>query len=172
MSSAVTIWRIATDTPDYVADDRTGAGAKASGGRWNRPGTPMLYCAESIALACLETVVHLNLSALPLNRYLVAIDVPRVVWDAAVVLHPASMIGWDALPHGRISLDAGDDWVAENASLLCCVPSVIVPREHNVLINPRHGDVGKLTFRKLEKWTYDTRLSPGSLSKKMAGFGK
>lgn len=167
MSGAVTIWRIATDTPDYVADDRTGAGAKAGGGRWNRPGTPMLYCAESIALACLETVVHLNLSALPLNRYLVAIDVPRVVWDAATVLRPATMIGWDALPHGKISLDAGDGWVAEHASLLCCVPSVIVPREHNVLINPRHRDAELLTFRKLEKWAYDTRLSSPGASKKI-----
>jgi len=155
----VTIWRIATDTPDYVADDRTGGGAKVSGGRWNRPGTPMLYCAQSIALACLETVVHLNFDALPFNRYLVAIDVPRAQWDAAVVLDPTLLIGWDALPPGRISLDAGDAWAAENVSLLCRVPSVIVPREQNVLINPRHKDVDTLTFRKLEKWTYDSRFS-------------
>lgn len=167
-SHVVTIWRIATDTPDYVADDPTGAGAKAGGGRWNRPGTPMLYCAESIALACLETIVHLNLGALPLNRYLVAIDVPCAVWNAAVVLKPAAMPGWDALPHGKISLDAGDDWVTKNTSLLCRVPSVIVPREHNVLINPRHQDAVKLTFRKLERWTYDTRFTPSSASKNAA----
>lgn len=127
----------------------------------------MLYCAESIALACLETVVHLNLSTLPLNRYLVAIDVPRAVWDAAVLLHPASMVGWDALPPGRISLDAGDGWVANSASLICRVPSVIVPREHNVLINPRHEHAETLTFRKLEKWAYDTRLSLSAPSKKV-----
>jgi RES domain-containing protein len=26
-------WRIATDTPDYVADDLTGTGARITGGR-------------------------------------------------------------------------------------------------------------------------------------------
>jgi RES domain-containing protein len=101
----------------------------------------------------------LNFDALPFNRYLVAIDVPRAQWDAAVVLDPTLLIGWDALPPGRISLDAGDAWAAENVSLLCRVPSVIVPREQNVLINPRHKDVDTLTFRKLEKWTYDSRFS-------------
>ena len=36
----------------------TGAGARSFGGRWNRAGTPMVYAAESLALAPLETVVH------------------------------------------------------------------------------------------------------------------
>lgn len=164
----MTIWRIATDTPDYLADDISGAGAKLTGGRWNRAGTPMLYCAGSIALACLETVVHLKLDGLPLSRYLVAIEVPKSVWDAAALIDPSSHVGWDALPHGKVSLDAGDQWVASSASLLCRVPSVIVPREDNVLINPRHGDVTRLKFRKLEKWTYDSRLAPRERPRKGA----
>jgi RES domain-containing protein len=53
-----TAWRIATDTPDYEADDLSGAGAKQTGGRWNERGLPLLYASESRALACLETVVH------------------------------------------------------------------------------------------------------------------
>ena len=32
---SVTVWRIATDTKSYEADDLSGAGAKATGGRWN-----------------------------------------------------------------------------------------------------------------------------------------
>jgi hypothetical protein len=43
---------------------------------------------------------------------------------------------------------------------------VIVPHEHNVLINPLHADIAKLTFRKISKWTYDTRLAPGPSAKK------
>ena len=166
MSKPVTIWRIATDTPDYVAEDKTGAGANATGGRWNRAGTPMLYCSGSIALACLETLVHLKVGALPLNRYLVGIEVPEAVWKAAKSLDPAAHVGWDALPHGMVSLDAGEKWSASTASLLYVVPSVIVPHEHNVLINPLHADIAKLTFRKLSKWTYDTRLMPSPPAKK------
>lgn len=45
------------DTPDDDAADLTGQGARLSGGRWNRTGTPMVYVSTTRALACLETVV-------------------------------------------------------------------------------------------------------------------
>ncbi|MGT2455716.1 RES family NAD+ phosphorylase [Cupriavidus basilensis] len=60
-----TVWRIATDTPDYTADDRSGAGADAIGGRWSRQGTALVYCASSIALACLQTLSHLGPASPP-----------------------------------------------------------------------------------------------------------
>jgi RES domain-containing protein len=159
MSVVVKIWRIATDTPDYTADDQSGAGAKYTGGRWNRPGTPMLYCASSISLACLETLVHLKLGELPLNRYLICVEVPFSAWKAALQFSPTGPgVGWDAVPYGKISLDAGESWAGSKASLLYKVPSVVVPRETNVLINPLHPDASKLKFTKIERWTYDTRL--------------
>ncbi|WP_236077312.1 RES family NAD+ phosphorylase [Paraburkholderia domus] len=163
----MTIWRIATDTPDYTADDTSGAGAKTTGGRWNRPGTPMLYCAGSIALACLETLVHIRLGELPLNRYLVAIEVPEDVWRKATVFAGTGPhVGWDAIPHGKVSLDAGEKWLGSKASLLYKVPSVIVPQEINVLVNPAHPDAAGLTFRKVGRWTYDSRLAPRAKPKK------
>lgn len=158
MSAAVSLWRIATDTPDYTADDKSGAGAKATGGRWNHVGVPVLYCSSSIALACLETVVHLNLGALPLNRYLIEILVPINVWRNAESLDVASRVGWDAMPYGKVSLDAGTEWVRSGRSLLLMVPSVIIPEEQNILINPQHRDLVKLSFNKLRRWTYDARL--------------
>lgn len=75
-------WRIATAASKYVADDLSGAGAEITGGRWNEPGVPMLYCAQSRARASLETRVHLNTLDLPLNRYLVEIDIPDDIWSA------------------------------------------------------------------------------------------
>src|ERR1700674_5493442 len=56
----ISVWRIGSDTPDYTADDMTGSGARITGGGWNRAGTPVVYCSVSIALACLESVVHLR----------------------------------------------------------------------------------------------------------------
>ena len=47
-------------------------------------------CAENIALASLETFVHVNASALPLNRYLVHIEILDATWNATVVLSAAS----------------------------------------------------------------------------------
>ena len=57
----IVLWRIGVDTAFYTADDLSGKGAEKTGGRWNRPGLPVAYAASSIALAALETVVHLHL---------------------------------------------------------------------------------------------------------------
>lgn len=156
----VTLWRIATDTPDYTADDLSGEGAKRSGGRWNRPGMPVLYTAANIALACLETIVHLSGGDLPLNRYLVRLDVPDDVWQAARVLVDGDApVGWDAIPAGKVSLDLGDQWLADAVGpALLSVPSVIVPEEANVLINPAHADARRITVTKLRRWSYDMRV--------------
>ena len=156
----VALWRIATDAPDYTADDLSGEGARRSGGRWNRAGMPVLYTASSIALACLETIVHLRGEGLPLNRYLVRIDVPEEVWQNARVLTDATApIGWDAIPAGKVSLDTGDRWLAGSSEpALFSVPSVIVPEEANVLINPAHRDAKRITATKIRRWTYDLRV--------------
>lgn len=151
-------WRIATDTPGYTADDLTGAGAKISGGRWNRPGSALLYCASNISLAVLETFIHLGAGGLPLNRYLVELAIPDDVWDRAIVLH-APPVGWDAIPTGKVSLDEGDRWLKANRSALLIVPSVIVQEEWNVLVNPMHADAAAIAARKVRKWTYDPRLT-------------
>ncbi|MHB1942747.1 MAG: RES family NAD+ phosphorylase [Acidiferrobacteraceae bacterium] len=153
------VWRIAPDTPDYGADDRSGTGAKRTGGRWNRPGLPVLYCADTPSLACLETLVHLGAGSLPLNRYLVAVDIPDAVWVARQARSPSSLpAGWDAHPFGPVSLDLGDTWLKSNETAVLEVPSAIVPEDSVLLINPRHADSARIASSKIRRWTYDPRL--------------
>jgi len=149
-------WRIATDAPDYLADDLTGAGAKITGGRWNRPGLPVLYCANTPSLACLETMVHLGTGGLPLNRYLVKIDIPAALWRTR---ETASLpVGWDACPPGKVSLDFGGEWLTSGRSAVMVVPSAIVPEDSVILINPLHPKAAGITASKTRKWLYDPRL--------------
>lgn len=156
------VWRIAVEAPAYPADDLSGAGAKATGGRWNRPGNPVVYASTSIALACLETLVHLNPHGLPLNRYLVRLDIPEALWRARQTLtHTSAPVGWDALPTGITSLELGDQWLKTQACALLQVPSIVVPEEHHVLINPAHPGVKHIQASKLRRWTYDARLGEG-----------
>lgn len=151
-------WRIATDTPDYTADDRSGEGARRTGGRWNAPGTPMLYATDSQALACLETIVHLAAGGLPLNRYLVRFDIPDAVWRRRSEADSAALVGWDALPTGRVSIHYGTAWATSQVSAVLVVPSVIVPDERAILLNPQHPDFAAISLHKLRRWTYDPRL--------------
>jgi RES domain-containing protein len=154
-----TVWRIATDTPTYEADDLSGTGAKLTGGRWNAKDVSVVYTSDTRALACLETIVHLNAGGLPLNRYLVAIEIPDAVWSAAQHATVLSLkVGWDAEPAGRVSIRFGTDWLLAKTSVLLVVPSAIVPEEYNVLINPMHPDSTELIAAKVRKWPYDPRL--------------
>ena len=154
------VWRIATEAPGYSADDLSGKGAEVTGGRWNAPGHPVVYASQSRALACLETVVHLNAGALPLNRYLVAIEIPDDVWAKARTEDERSVpVAWDAEPAGRASIQFGTSWLIAESSALLIVPSVIVPEERNVLINPRHPDSARIRAMVVRKWTYDPRVA-------------
>ena len=156
---ARTVWRIAADTAHYGLDDLSGKGAEKTGGRWNRSGTPVIYASGSIALAYLETIVHLSgIDPLPLNRYLVQINFLATAWKARTIFDAAMHVGWDALPAGLVSLDWGTEWLQSRKSLLAEVPSIVVPEEFNILINPRHPDAGNLTPKKVRRWNYDTRL--------------
>ena len=151
------VWRIAAESPSYTADDLTGRGAEQTGGRWNREGWPVVYASASIALACLETLVHLG-DTLPLNRYLVEITIPDAAWDARAIFVPEDHVGWDAEPAGMTSLDWGTAWLRGGATALAEVPSVIVPEEKNILINPRHTDAVAITARKRRRFDYDRRF--------------
>ncbi len=153
------VWRIATNAPTYKADDLSGTGAKITGGRWNSVNVPVVYCAASIALATLETAVHLEADDLPLNRYLVAIDIPPAIWKAREIYsEKTAPAGWDALPAALTSVAFGDRWIAEKRSAVIELPSVVVPDERNVLINPAHREAKKITATIIRKWLYDGRL--------------
>ncbi len=94
-------------------------------------------------------------------RCLVRIDAPAVCWTARTVFDAARHVGWDALPAGRVSISWGTAWAASGASLMAQVPSVIVPEEHNLLINPLHPDAAQLCVTRLRRWLYDPRAVAG-----------
>jgi RES domain-containing protein len=159
LSGEVVFWRIAADTPTYEAHDLSGKGAELSGGRWNRKGTALVYASVSRALACLETVVHLTQTPLPLNRYLVEIKVPQAVWDEAVEFDASQAMGWDAEPAAKVSLNWGTAWAKGSSTLLARVPSVVVEEEFNVLLNPQHPDLSLVRATKVRRWLYDGRFA-------------
>jgi len=152
----VILWRIATETHSFSADDLSGAGAARHPGRWNDQNEPVVYASTTLALAALETVAHLDTSGLPLNRFVVRIDVPENVW-AAKESPPANELpaGWDAVPSGTASARYGSRWLPAGRSPIMLLPSVIVPEERIALINPRHPLAGKLSAAVLRRFEYD-----------------
>jgi RES domain-containing protein len=156
----VHLWRIASDTPQWTAEDMAGKGAASKGSRWSHPGEHVTCAATSMSLAAWETRAHFGKGAgrLPWNRYLVRIDVPDAVWAARQTLPRPPAVGWDAIPEGLVSRHIGSTWLGGGASALLVVPSVIIDEEDNVLINPAHVDSASLAAAKVRRFVYDQRV--------------
>lgn len=153
------LWRIAKHTQQYRADDLGGGGAKITGGRWNSKGRPVVYAASSIALATLETLAHLGDSIAIRNAFLVRIDIPASVWRAREVVQADDLdVTWLAEPPGSTTIGFGDAWIDSVRSPLLLVPSVLVPEEHNVLINPAHPASRRIVAGVTRQFVYDPRL--------------
>ena len=155
---SVALWRIAQETPDFRADDLSGGGAAKTGGRWSSVGKAVVYTSHSVSLAYLETLAHLG-TAVPRNRFLIRLTVPDKTWDRAVRPKLKELPRtWRAEPAGIGSLAFGDKWIAAGRSALLCLPSVIVPEDTNVLINPNHPDAGDIRAKVERQILYDARL--------------
>lgn len=133
------VWRLALGRYHQL----DGEGARLYGGRWNSPGTPVVYAATQLSLALLEQLVHLDPARLPPGFRAFAIDLPE---DAAV--ETAALPADDPAACRRY----GDTWAASLRSAALVVASAVVPaaldpgaiatQERNVLLNPRHQAAG------------------------------
>lgn len=159
MISTVTLWRIARETVAHRSDDLSGVGAAKIGNRWNHVGTPMVYSATHISLAALELAAHIGKLAVIRNLFLVRIAIPVDIWDARQTVSPIALpVAWTSVPASQTSMDFGTAWAKGKASALLEVPSVIVPEENNVVINPVHADASKISAVVVRQFLFDARL--------------
>lgn len=125
-------WRICRKK--YASEPLDGEGAKLNTGRWNRKGVAMAYCAEHLSLAVLELLCHAAGGDQPTDYHAVKVEVP----DNLITTFYDPM-----MPIGR-SRAYGSKWANGNSSVALRVPSVVIPSDYNVLINPNHPDHGKV----------------------------
>jgi RES domain-containing protein len=146
-------WRIVKRKHARRAFD--GEGARLYGGRWNSPGTRVVYTSQSLALAALEMLVHLDHARL-LSSYVVF----GVTFDDALVekLDRSRLpAGWRKVPAPRALRAFGDAWIAAGTSAVLEVPSAIV-EESNYLLSPAHPDFPRLQIRPPAPFQLDPRL--------------
>jgi len=151
----VAAWRIAKRKHARAAF--TGEGARLFGGRWNSPGTAVVYTAESQSLAALEMLVHLESLDLLENYMLLEVRIDESL-VAAVELSQLPK-NWRADPPPAKVMAIGDAWVAGGISAALRVPSVLVPSESDFLLNPRHEGFHKLQIGKPLPFRFDPRLT-------------
>lgn len=153
--AAITTWRVCA--PKYADTAFSGEGARIHGGRWNSKGRAVVYASESIALAVLEQLVHVEDPAV-LDAFVV---VSATLDETAIEVLPTSSLpnDWRAYPAPPSTKRIGDAWLSEVRSLALRVPSVTVRGQHNYLINPAHPAFPKIEVSEPEPLDLAPRIT-------------
>jgi RES domain-containing protein len=151
----VTAWRITNKK--HAAEAFSGEGAKLFGGRWNPPGHAAIYAADSLSLAILELIVHLDEDE-DINDY---VAIPVEFDDARIITWREEILpkNWSNLPISDQTQNMGKIWLKEKQSLVLKVPSSVVHHDHNFVINPLHPDFSSLKIGRPQAIQIDPRLT-------------
>ena len=117
------------------------------GGRWNSPGTAVVYASSCGALAVLEYRVHTNVN--PDDLLIYTVEIP----DSLKV----ETTSW--MPDIDTARRFGDVWIKSKRSAILAVLSVVVPRQFNYLLNPEHPELqGSINVIDRQPFMLDVRL--------------
>ncbi|MEO7800858.1 MAG: RES family NAD+ phosphorylase [Ginsengibacter sp.] len=136
------------------AEDFSGEGARLFGGRWNSPGIAGLYASQFISLCILEIIVRTDKHYLPVDYKLISLEIP----DELISEIHLKKLKAEWASHYQYTQWIGEEFLKSNQSLALKVPSVIVPQEHNFLINPNHPNFKKLKLISIEPLEFDKRF--------------
>lgn len=145
-------WRVAKKR--YPAYD--GSGAMRSGARWNSPGQPVVYAADTYPSAILEILAHaLRPRTLPGAHHAVRIEFSVNIVESMAV---EDVPGWDA-KDSAAALAFGDRWLAERRSAVLAVPALTCrPIGRVLMINPLHPDAPQIAVSAPFDVEWDERL--------------
>ena len=110
-----------------------------------------MYFSLALSLACLEQLVHLAPNEMPADYAFTTIEVNI---EPEVADFHGSLEDVDATRR------YGQRWATDQTSLAILVPSLIIPVEHNLLLNPLHPAFGEVVWSAAQAFAFDPRLRP------------
>jgi RES domain-containing protein len=115
----------------------------------------VVYAATSIALASLEYAVHT--AERPVDSVLLTMELPN---DSVLTIE--NVLG-GPLPGNWPFVEAqtqhlGAEWLDSRASLALEVPSLVIPRERNLILNPRHARFSEVRMIEVTPFFFDPRV--------------
>ena len=148
-------WRICRAR--YAGGSYSGRGAADYGGRWNRPGIPVVYTSSSLSLATLEYLVNIDGKGLPSDLVVITAQIPDDIAVSRVEARDLP-VDWRSSP-SPVKLKAiGEEWLRKAETAILCVPSAVIPEENNVLLNPAHPQFARVLIGKPTPFVFDPRI--------------
>lgn len=144
---------------EYAALD--GMGGLYGPGRWHKKGNPVIYTSEHASLAAWEKIVHVSsFENLPRDLFLIKIEIPDQV-EIQSVSKRVLVKGWDGYPFAGETIEFGTSFLRKKEYLALKVPSVIIPDEYNIILNPLHPDIQDCKIIAETPFLFDKRVLKG-----------
>ena len=150
------VWRL---TPPLFARALDGEGSNHIGGLWNSPGVAMVYTSSHLSLCVLEVLVNFP----PFLR----IELPKM--EAVSIQIPDDARHTYQRRRSRAILSAsdplvacrtaGDRWIWLRQHHVLAAPSVVIPEELNIMLNPAHPRMRDVAIMSARAFRFDPRLA-------------
>jgi RES domain-containing protein len=116
----------------------------------------VVYAADSEALAALEIFVHLSSVGQFPEHVCVKASIPE---SCVLDIHDFDRLraDWNRRDTGETRA-IGTRWLLEGSSAVLKVPSIVVPRESNYMLNPAHPRFAEIEISKPLVFAFDLRL--------------
>jgi RES domain-containing protein len=127
--------------------------------RWNSGGVFVIYTAESRALACLENIIHKGQADFLVPFIIMTISIPDNLYILELSIKELPL-NWSKSGDAgyRNCRPFGDNWILKSESAILKVPSAIVPKDSNYLINPKHPDCSRISIISEAPFIFDDRI--------------
>ena len=157
--SRLVAWRI--DEKRHAATWDSGEGSFCNGGRWNSPGSRIVYCSFDPAVTILEVAVHKTFEVLDMVPHvLTSLEVLPVAYDKVIVVRPEDLTIKFWLLSSTSSKgqrDYGDRLLATHPFV--AIPSVPAAHSWNLLFDTTVAQ-GMYKLLGQESFGLDTLLHP------------
>jgi RES domain-containing protein len=117
----------------------------------------VVYASESIALAALELLVHVDPPEAPDDLVVIPADIPAGLATTQLTTRTLPT-GWRSTAGLAALQDLGRSWLRGGKTAVLSVPSVVVPEERNFILNPSHPDFARIKRGVPKAFALDPRL--------------
>lgn len=132
-------------------------GASINGGRWNQKGISLIYTSATPELAALENQVHLV--GIPYDKIpplvLITLQIPDSILEVKIDKLPPN---WNNLTISQETQEFTKIWLKKNEFLAMQIPSVVMQKSSNLLLNPNHRLMDEVNIIDIETFKFDPRL--------------
>ena len=141
----------------YADTAFSGEGSVRYDGRWHRCGIRIVYASDAPASTLLEVIPHTEAHSRLQHDYVLFEG--RLDPDEHLLTVGSDMLpdDWRPVPWATSTQEIGTFWHEEQASVVLDVPSAVVPRQRNVLVNVAHPRFNELQIQEPEPFEIDSR---------------